>query len=93
MPATSSAAILGLTLLGSHLTDAYNGDIWRYLFLRGLLCDDPWILEATEFNLSQGCLSERSDKSRDKPETIRATAQARSKLNHARCKMRTPSFS
>ncbi len=30
MPATSSAAIvLGLTLLGSYLTDAYNGDIRR----------------------------------------------------------------
>ena len=31
---------------------------------RGLLCDDPWILEATEFNPGQCCLSERSDKSR-----------------------------
>jgi len=54
-------ASLGLTLPGSYLTDAYNGDICSYA---GLLCDDPWILEATEFNPGQCCLSERSDKSR-----------------------------
>jgi hypothetical protein len=48
-------------LLGSYLTDAYKGDICSYACL---LCDDPWILEATEFNTGQCCLSERSDKSR-----------------------------
>src|SRR5437588_7920267 len=58
VPATSSAASLGLTLLGSYLTDAYNGDICSYA---GLLCDDPWILEATEFDPGQCCLGERSD--------------------------------
>jgi TAT (twin-arginine translocation) pathway signal sequence len=31
---------------------------------KALLCDNPWILEATEFNPGQCWLSERSDKSR-----------------------------